>query len=162
MELKCFFRQVEDQTFASLFGERLRQSRKALGLNQDEIAQRVGVVREQWGRYERGGSVPGGEVLARAADAGVDVRFVITGDRDYAPPEPLSADEQTLLAYWRAASYETRKAAMGALVGASTRGSSKAVFHGTVGAVYRSKGDVNVGGSTMNVTMPAKPRKKPP
>lgn len=153
---------MQDPTFSFLCGERLREARTALGLKQEEIAERSGVAREQWGRYERGGAAPGAEVLARAAQAGVDVRYVITGRRDYTPPPTLSSDERELLELWRGASYETRKAAKGALVGASTRGSVKMNFEGPVGAVYRSKGNVNVGGSTMNVNMPAKPGKTPP
>lgn len=109
--------------------------------------------------YEAGKRQPDAEYLAQAAGLGMDVRYVITGSRDYEPPEPLSADEYALLAHWRAASYETRKAAMGALVGASTRGSAKMQFRGPVGAIHNNQGTTHVQ-STMNVTMPAKLRKR--
>lgn len=37
--------------------------------------------REMWGKYERDVAVPGGDVLARAALAGLDVLYVLTGER---------------------------------------------------------------------------------
>ena len=66
-------------TFESLFGERLRDARKALGLSQAEAAEKTGVTREHWGRCERGLAVPGGEVLAALAALGVDVLYILTG-----------------------------------------------------------------------------------
>lgn len=110
---------MSDETFVMQVGDRLREAREALGLTQADLADRAGVTRVQWGRYERGIGVPGGEVLARAAGAGVDVRYVITGSRDYDPPPALSAEEHVLLRHWREASPATRKAALGALIGAS-------------------------------------------
>ena len=50
-------------------GERMRESRKALQLSQDDVASRCGVSREMWGKYERGAAIPGGEVLAAMAAA---------------------------------------------------------------------------------------------
>ncbi|WP_293222273.1 helix-turn-helix transcriptional regulator [Ottowia sp.] len=67
-------------TFSSLIGERLKETRKALGLNQAEIAEIAGVSREYWGRMERGASAPGGEVLAAIAAAGVDTNYILTGE----------------------------------------------------------------------------------
>lgn len=143
-------------------GDRLRSERERLGLSQTEFGQSAGVGRKSQFNYESDERLPDAAYLAAVAGLGVDVRYVITGRRDYSPPPTLSSEERTLLELWRAASHDTRKAAMGALVGASTRGSVKMNFEGPVGAVYRSKGNVNVGGSTMNVNMPAKPGKTPP
>lgn len=63
----------------SLFGERLKKSRKDLGLSQSDAAELVGVTREHWGRCERGLGMPGGEVLAALANAGADVLYILTG-----------------------------------------------------------------------------------
>lgn len=108
-------------TFSSLVGGRLKETRKALGLNQAEIAKSVGVSREYWGRCERGVSVPGGEVLAALALKGADVVYVLTGQRTGSSPAPrvMSAEEQTMLDYFRAAQPVARRAAMGALLGAA-------------------------------------------
>lgn len=70
-----------NETFQSLVGSRLKEERKALGLSQDQAAQMVGVTREHWGRCERGLAVPGGEVLAALVWKGVDVAYVLTGQR---------------------------------------------------------------------------------
>lgn len=45
------------------FGLRLAAERKRLGLSQKEAADRCGVRREMWGRYERGMAEPGVSVL---------------------------------------------------------------------------------------------------
>ncbi len=63
----------------SLFGARLKEARKNLGLSQSEAAELTGVTREHWGRCERGLGIPGGEVLAALADAGSDVLYILTG-----------------------------------------------------------------------------------
>ena len=65
-------------------GERLRKSRKDLGKSQDEIAESCGVSREMWGKYERDLATPGGEVLTKAALAGFNVHYILTGE---APPQ---------------------------------------------------------------------------
>ncbi len=96
-------------TFSSLVGERLKEARKALGLNQSEIAEAVGVTREYWGRCERGASVPGGEVLAALAGLGVNVNHVLTGQPVPAPAE-LPRQEQEWLALYRNSSEEVRAA----------------------------------------------------
>lgn len=45
------------------FGYRLAAERKLLGLSQKDAAERCGVRREMWGRYERGEAEPGVRVL---------------------------------------------------------------------------------------------------
>jgi transcriptional regulator with XRE-family HTH domain len=65
--------------FSSLSSSRIKQERTRLGLNQASAADLCGVSREIWGRYERGVSVPGGEVLFAFAQAGADIQFVLTG-----------------------------------------------------------------------------------
>lgn len=45
------------------FGQRLAAERKILGLSQKDAAERCGVRREMWGRYERGEAEPGVRVL---------------------------------------------------------------------------------------------------
>lgn len=85
--------------------------------------------------WERGTASPNAAFLAKVAALGVDVQYVITGSRDYTPPPPLSAEEQTVIGYWREASPETRRAALGALIGARPGASPRQVFHGAVGNV---------------------------
>ena len=104
----------------SLFGERLKEARKNLGLNQADAADLAGVTREHWGRCERGLGLIGSEVLAALANAGADVRYILTGKRDFAPPPRLSSEEETMLGYFKEASPAARKAALRELLSASS------------------------------------------
>ena len=133
-----------DEIFLSL-SSRLKESRKALGLNQAEAATLTGVTREHWGRCERGAAVPGGEVLAALAKAGADVRYILTGEREGPPPLVLSGEERLLLDYYRDAPPAVRKAAMAALLSGGT-GSASQVFHGTVTGGVAGRDIVKGGG----------------
>lgn len=104
----------------SLFGERLKKSRKDLGLSQSDAAELTGVTREHWGRCERGMGMPGGEVLAALANAGADVRYILTGNHDFEPPRRLSSEEETMLDYFKEASPAARRAAVRELLSASS------------------------------------------
>lgn len=114
-------------TFSSLFGERLKEARKALGWSQAEAAGLAGVSREYWGRCERGVSIPGGEVLAALALHGVDVRYVLTGERESTPPAVLSGEERMLVESYREAVPAVRKAAMAALLSGAAHGNGQSV-----------------------------------
>lgn len=57
---------------AQNFGDRLAATRKELGLSQKEAAERCGVRREMWGRYERGLAEPGVSVLEHFCALGAD------------------------------------------------------------------------------------------
>ncbi|MVT38928.1 helix-turn-helix domain-containing protein [Acidovorax citrulli] len=100
-----------------LLGERLREERKRLGWSQVVAASHAGISREMWSKYEAGAE-PGARVLAAVGAAGVDTQYVLTGEREGAG-SPLTPEEQMLLSYFRDASKEVRKAALGALLGAT-------------------------------------------
>lgn len=82
----------------SLFGERLKEARKSLGLNQSNAADLAGVTREHWGRCERGLGMPGGEVLAALANAGADVRYILTGKTSQSEPVAHPINDRARLA----------------------------------------------------------------
>lgn len=111
---------------------RLKAERERLGLSQTAFGAAGGAGKTTVIGWERGTAFPNAAFLALAAELGVDVRYVITGSRDYLPPEALKPDEQVLLDYYRAASREVRNAAMGALMGAQ-QSAPRQVFHGKVG-----------------------------
>lgn len=62
-------------------GERLREERTRLGMNQGDMAQHGGVQRTAQSNYERGDRVPDAAYLTLVAEAGVDVLYVVTGER---------------------------------------------------------------------------------
>lgn len=134
--VKRFFVHLSEQ-----IGNRLREERVRLDLSQETIAQRIGVRREMWSRYEAG-SEPGAVVLAAIGAAGIDVRYVITGSRDY---KPLPDEELALLKRWRKASDEVKHAAMGALLGGTARAVVKQTIKGSVGQLTSGDAHITIG-----------------
>jgi len=92
------------ESFLSQSSDRIKEERVRLGLSQLEAADLCGVSREQWGKYERGQSVPGGEVLFSFTSIGADGGYILTGIRT-----PLVVGEG-------AAHYDPRRAAIIAMV----------------------------------------------
>lgn len=150
-----------NETFESLVGSRLREEREALGLTQAEVADLVGVTREQWGRYERGVGVPGGTPLAALTHAGGDLVYVLTGVR-----QEVSAREQALLRAFRAIDEAGRSSIehlAAALAGVAARepppkATHLTTFHGEVGAVHT----VHEGSMSVTHESPPKRGRNPP
>lgn len=137
--------------FDATSGKRLKEERNRVGLTQQALADLLGTRREIFSRYENGQVVPGGDVFERLATIGIDIAYVLTGDRLFEPAPSLTAEEQVMLDYFRAASKEVRKAALGALIGAAAQGKAKVgqVFHGNVGQAI--EGNVDQRGVTIGV-----------
>lgn len=97
-------------------GQRLRSERERLGWSQQQVAAALDIRREMWAKYEAGAE-PGASVLGRAALAGIDVLFVLTGERNqWTRGTALRDGESTLLDGFR--SLDSRsKAAVLALIG---------------------------------------------
>ncbi|QPF74218.1 helix-turn-helix transcriptional regulator [Roseateles sp. DAIF2] len=100
--------------------ERFKAERERLRLTQPQAADLTGVGKTTVINWEKGLSSPTAVQLAELAKAGMDVLYVITGDHagGVSPAPTLSAEEQTMLDYFRDASKEVRRAALGALLGA--------------------------------------------
>ncbi|MFN3944616.1 MAG: helix-turn-helix domain-containing protein [Allosphingosinicella sp.] len=82
------------------FATRLREERNRTGLNQKEFGGLAGATLDSQSRYETGKNQPNAEYLAALARAGVDVMYVLTGERGRS--DSLGADESRLLtAYWK-------------------------------------------------------------
>jgi phage repressor protein C with HTH and peptisase S24 domain len=62
-------------------GTRLKKERERLGLNQEALGKRAGVKRLAQVNYESGKRNPDADYLARVADAGADVLYIVTGKR---------------------------------------------------------------------------------
>jgi transcriptional regulator with XRE-family HTH domain len=102
--------------------DRLREQREALGLSQQVLADRCGISARSQRNYESGERLPDAAYLAAFAAAGADVLYILTGSREGPPPVVLTSEEQTMLSYFREASKEVRRAALGALLGAAPSG----------------------------------------
>lgn len=96
-----------------------------MGLSQTEFAQIAadagapGATRQSQAKYEKGVATASAAYMAAIASAGVDVLYILTGSREKEPPLALSSDEKVVLDYYRKASRDTRKAVLGALIGAT-------------------------------------------
>ena len=86
-------------------GDRLRQERERLGIGQVPFAEACGVKKRAQFNYEQGERDPDADYLARCLALGVDVLYVLTGDRNgsnRATSNELPADERKLLKRYRA------------------------------------------------------------
>ena len=80
-------------------GKRLKEARITAGYrSQGDLADAIGIARESQNRFESGRQTPGGEYLAKVAEAGLDVVFILTGNA-----AALSPEETALLDNYRAA-----------------------------------------------------------
>ena len=62
-------------------GTGLKEERERLNLGQKEFAEITGIPRNSIHRYETDDQVPGGNALAACAKAGVDIRYVLLGEK---------------------------------------------------------------------------------
>ncbi|PZW46402.1 helix-turn-helix domain-containing protein [Pseudomonas sp. URMO17WK12:I2] len=82
-------------------GDRLREERVRLGLNQADFAALAGVAKTTQFNYEKGERSPDAGYLAAIAEKGVDVLYVITGKRTPAAADAISETEADLLEHFR-------------------------------------------------------------
>ncbi|MFY1053594.1 transcriptional regulator [Ectopseudomonas khazarica] len=82
-------------------GERLREERERLGLNQGAFGELGGVKANAQGNYEKGERYPDAAYLAAVAEKGIDVLYVVTGRRTPKPSNALSIDEYDLVEHYR-------------------------------------------------------------
>lgn len=94
----------------SLFGNRLKEKRNFLGLTQAQAAEKAGIERETWGKYERGVFMPSGDVLISFMNMGIDVGSLFATEvATEKPSEILSPEEQELLTCYREAADQDRE-----------------------------------------------------
>lgn len=79
-------------------GDRLLEERKRLKLSQVAMGELAGVHSNAQRNYEKGARSPDAGYLAAVAEAGVDVRYVITGERHSAPEASMGEIDTAFLA----------------------------------------------------------------
>ena len=90
-------------------GERLSDERKRLGYNQSDFSALAGITRKTLFGYESGERAPDALALAAWAKSGLEVLYVVTGQRQGVPAPapaqeqeaPLAPDERILLDNYR-------------------------------------------------------------
>lgn len=125
-----------------LFGTRLKEERRRLGLTQAELAEKAGIAKKSQTNYELGNSAPGADYLAAAAGIGIDVLYVLTGTA-----APIAPEEGEMLAAYRRATPELRAAALRMLGVAATSSPAGPVISGG------EQGQVVMGSQTVDAPM---------
>jgi transcriptional regulator with XRE-family HTH domain len=74
------------------FGDRLKEERLRMGLNQTEFGAIGGVKKGAQFNYEAGDRVPDADYLAKIAVAGADVAYILTGIRTPKPPAAIAEE----------------------------------------------------------------------
>ncbi len=92
-------------------GERLKEERERLGLNQTEFAAQAGASKNTQYNYEKGERSPDATYLAAADVMGVDVLYVVTGRRTPEPSNSFSGGEVELVERYRRLPDEDRAGA---------------------------------------------------
>lgn len=97
--------------FMVSFSDRLQEERKRLGLNQADFGAVGSVTKKTQMLYESGVRHPGADYLQAVASIGVDVLYLLTGNRmDAVPPaQQLARDEVALLENYRASGEDGKK-----------------------------------------------------
>lgn len=89
-------------------GERLREERERLGMNQTDFGVSAGVSRGTQKAYELESSSPDIRYLSGLQDLGVDVHYVLTGSRIDSDISKFSEVELTVLEHMRTMSESDR------------------------------------------------------
>lgn len=92
-------------------GSRLREERLRLGPNQTDFGNSLDVGKNTQYAYEKGERAPDALYLLKAKDLGVDVWYVMTGERMPAVESSLTTDEMELVTYFRGMSAISKDAA---------------------------------------------------
>lgn len=91
-------------------GARLKEEREKLHMSQPEFAEVAGAKKHAQINWEKGAATPNGAAFEAWAGIGVDVLYVITGQRaGAAVAEQLPPDEQLLLDAYRGMKAPDRK-----------------------------------------------------
>ena len=91
-------------------GVRLKEERSRLDFSQLAFAETCGVSRSTLNTWEKGDQSPNAAMLATMGALGVDVLYVVTGEKVDASESTLASAERDLLQAWRTGSPDGRAA----------------------------------------------------
>lgn len=97
-----------------MIGARIKAERERLGMTQPDFAAAAGAAKRTLIEWEKGSTAPTAMQLSALAVVGVDVLYVVTGQRVLSALPP---DEAMLLDRYRASPRELRDAALRVLLG---------------------------------------------
>jgi transcriptional regulator with XRE-family HTH domain len=103
-----------------MLGNRLRAERKAKGLTQAQLAELCGVKANAQGHYELGTRSPRADYLERLSSLGLDVFFILSGERMPIHVTQLSDSEHAVIESLRSLGNDDRQT-LQKLIAAMTR-----------------------------------------
>ncbi|QXW17272.1 helix-turn-helix domain-containing protein [Comamonas aquatica] len=103
-----------NDNFYDLFGDRIKSERLRLNIQQLAFAEACEVSRGALLKWEKNEATPNAQALALMSRLGVDVLYVVTGQRQGESESTLAPEEKALLSAWRNSSDKGR-----ALLGAA-------------------------------------------
>ncbi|MNG64103.1 transcriptional repressor DicA [compost metagenome] len=94
---------THEEELLFLIAARLREERSKIGESQSSMAEKFGVSARTWGKYERGETMPDALTLSRlGGELGIDVAYVLTGQKTSNTVDSISMEEQKLIENYRA------------------------------------------------------------
>lgn len=93
-----------------MIGERLKEERERLHMTQPAFAAAAGAAKRTLIEWEKGSTSPSAVQLSALSTIGVDVLYILTGQRLFAPPPALKPDEAALLDNYRNSPKEAQDA----------------------------------------------------
>lgn len=121
-------------------GVRLKEERERLKLGQPAVTRLTGAAKKTQYNYENGVSAPDAEFLAALSTAGMDVFYVLTGQRSAIA---LAPDESVLVEGYRKLDGRGKAGLLAYLAGANSTDTVRATFNGSVGTAIN--GDMHIG-----------------
>lgn len=114
----------------TFLGKRLLEERERLSMTQPELAEKCGVTMRTQRNYEKGERSPDADYLAALAQQGLDVLYLLTGQRTQpvAPTPTISDGDRVLLDNFHAAPVQVQagvKTALSAFTPSANRLNSK-------------------------------------
>lgn len=91
-------------------GDRLKEERERLGLSQTDFAAIAGASKNSQYNYEKGERSPDAIYLAAAAQQGVDVLYVVTGERKPQAADSITAEDSQLIDQYHSLSPKDQEA----------------------------------------------------
>lgn len=91
-------------------GSRLKEERKRLGLSQQDFGSIGGVEANAQGKYESGERIPRSDYLAALGKKGIDIMYVLSGERTPIATDTLNEAERAVITHYRALSEDDREA----------------------------------------------------
>lgn len=96
-------------TIFMTMGERLKEERQRIGVNQTVMAEKCGVTKNTQLAYEKGDRSPDTSYLASSAALGLDVLYVVTGERKPRLVESLNSETAAFIELYQRVSQADRQ-----------------------------------------------------